>query len=321
MSRDDMFSGHTAGNRKKIKREIKKAKEQKEDFVIEYVSIDDIATPKFHDRSYVSRAGISDLAENLQKIGYLAQPIVVRNTDDGYERVIGYRRIEAFRQLGWDKIPARIMELTEDEAILLMLSENLQRENLNAYDETFSIVQYISISLDHDGVESTVSLLYKIRNFFSGNVQGDKHLEKQIKEIGTILEKLGKFQLSGFVNRLKVLNIEPEIIAAMREDNLPYSSALLINQVRFDKELMQTLISLILRKELNYALLKERVQEAKRAKSGEEKKSEYAIYSERVKNISKGMTSKKFESLGEKKQSRVSELLKELEKIVGKSKV
>jgi len=313
MSRDDMFKGHTARERKRVKKALI---EEKEDFVIEYLPTGNITTPKFHDRSYVSRAGIDDLAANLKKVGYLAQPIVVRVMEGGgFERVIGYRRLEAFKLLGWEKIPARIMNLTEDEAILLMLSENLQRESLNAYDETFSIVQYISISLGHEGVEATVSLLYKIRNFFSGNVQGNKHLEKQIEQIGSILEKLGKFQLSGFVSRLKVLNMEPEIIAAMREDNLPYSNALLINQVRFDKPLMQTLIALTLRKELNHSLLKERVQEAKKARAGEAPETDYARYTKSVKRISKGMNSKRFESLDNKKQKRVFKLLKELEAI------
>jgi len=312
MGRGGMFDGRTGVSRKKVKKALI---EEKEDFVIENIPLDEIASPKFHDRSYVSRAGIDELAQNLKRVGYLAQPIVVRKMGDRYERVIGYRRIEAFSLLGWDKIPARIMELTDDEAILLMLSENLQRENLNAYDETFSLVQYISISLNHDGVKSTVSLLYRIRNYYSGNVEGDKQLEGEIEAVSKILDKLSKFQLSGFVNRLKVLNVEPVIIAAMREDNLPYSSALLINQVSFNRELMQTLISLTIRKELKYSLLKQRVQEAKKEKKGNKPESDYSKYVKRVKAVSKGLNSKKFESLDKKKQKRVFRLLAELEDI------
>jgi len=313
MSRENMFESSNR-NRQKIKED---AKNEREEFLVESLNIAEISDPKFHDRSYVSMAGIDELAENIKSIGYLAQPIVVRPLEDGgYERVIGFRRIEAFKLLGWGKIPARILDLTNDEAVLLMLSENLQRENLNAYDETFSIVQYISISLAHGSIENTMSIFYKIRNFYAGNINGSEELEEQINEIEKILAKLAKYKLNSFLNRLKVLNVEPEIIAAMREDNLPYTYALLINQVRFDKELMTTLIALTLRKLLNFNMLKEKVEAAKKSVNGNSSGSEFSNYKNRAKNMIKKLNNKLFEQLEPKAKKRIDNLLSELEKIL-----
>jgi ParB family chromosome partitioning protein len=78
--------------------------------------------------------GIDELAASLQAHG-LVQPIVVRRAADGYQLVAGHRRLQAARALGWSEIQAVIRGESEDDAYILTLIENLQRQDLTAAEE------------------------------------------------------------------------------------------------------------------------------------------------------------------------------------------
>lgn len=71
-----------------------------------------------------------ELVESIRTRG-LIQPVLVRLLENGkYEMVSGHRRKRAFELANIEKIPARVMELTRDEAILSMVDSNLQRDEI-----------------------------------------------------------------------------------------------------------------------------------------------------------------------------------------------
>jgi ParB family transcriptional regulator, chromosome partitioning protein len=82
--------------------------------------------------------GIDELADSIHAHGLL-QPIVVRRFDTGYELVAGHRRLTAIQQLGWIKVPAIVRDEDPDDAYILTLVENLQRENLSAKEEAAAL--------------------------------------------------------------------------------------------------------------------------------------------------------------------------------------
>lgn len=78
---------------------------------------------------------LSALADSISKHGLL-QPIVVRPKIDGsYEIVAGERRWRASRMAGLVSVPVIIKEMDEQTASEIALVENLQREDLNPYEE------------------------------------------------------------------------------------------------------------------------------------------------------------------------------------------
>jgi len=82
--------------------------------------------------------GIDELAESLRAHGLL-QPIVVRRRAAGYQLVAGHRRLEAAKQVGWTEIAAVVREETDDQAYILTLVENLQREDLTPKEEAAAL--------------------------------------------------------------------------------------------------------------------------------------------------------------------------------------
>src|SRR5205814_1275517 len=78
---------------------------------------------------------LAELAANIKTHGVL-QPILVRPVPrGGYEIVCGERRWRASRTAGKDTIPARIVDLSDAEALELGVIENVQRENVHELDE------------------------------------------------------------------------------------------------------------------------------------------------------------------------------------------
>ena len=79
-----------------------------------------------------------ELVESIRTRG-LIQPVLVRPVEDGkYEMVSGHRRKRAFELANIKKIPARVMELTRDEAILSMVDSNLQRDEILPSEKAFA---------------------------------------------------------------------------------------------------------------------------------------------------------------------------------------
>jgi ParB family chromosome partitioning protein len=77
---------------------------------------------------------LGELVTSIKEKGVL-QPIVVRRRRDGYEVVMGERRLRAAKLAGLAQIPCVVRSVDDRDMLELALVENLQRENLNPIDE------------------------------------------------------------------------------------------------------------------------------------------------------------------------------------------
>jgi ParB family chromosome partitioning protein len=77
---------------------------------------------------------LAQLADSIAANGVL-QPILVRQTGERYEIIAGERRFRGARLAGLTEIPALVMEADDLAAARFALIENLQREDLNPYEE------------------------------------------------------------------------------------------------------------------------------------------------------------------------------------------
>jgi len=230
---------------------------------VEEIEIAQIQSPKLHDRRSYSQEEIEALSRNIVSTKRLLQPIVLRRVGEGYERVAGFRRIEAVKLLGWEKIPAVVLEeVSDQEAMLIMLSENMQREDLNPYDQTVGILQYIALSLEMD-VEGVKKLLYRFRNADSGVLKGlDVKTAALREQMETITRKLGNISVSTLINRLKIFSLSPKVLDALKRGKIGYSAAQEINKLGDEGRIM-LLIDEVLSEKLPLREIKQRVKSSK----------------------------------------------------------
>ncbi len=103
---------------------------------------DKIKLPKENMRKHIDRDEIYELAEDIKKNG-LINPITVRPVGDVYELVAGQRRYLAHQVAGILKIKCIVRELTDDEALAIMTSENLSRVEVNPVDEAKHVLRLV----------------------------------------------------------------------------------------------------------------------------------------------------------------------------------
>ena len=82
-------------------------------------------------------AAMDELTESIRVHGVLS-PLLARPKGEGYELVSGHRRRLAAQKLGLPTVPVLVREMTDDEAVILMVDSNLQRENLLPSEKAFA---------------------------------------------------------------------------------------------------------------------------------------------------------------------------------------
>ncbi|MDP3775926.1 MAG: ParB/RepB/Spo0J family partition protein [Gemmatimonadales bacterium] len=130
----------TAGNKRRLGRGLEAllgvstVEDAERDGSLRQLSVGEIKPNRFQPRRAFDAEALKELKQSIAATG-LIQPIVVRQTGDGYELVIGERRWRAVRELGWKRIPAVVREVDERTLLTLALVENLQRASLSPIDE------------------------------------------------------------------------------------------------------------------------------------------------------------------------------------------
>lgn len=103
------------------------------------IEIDRIRSFKGHPFKVIDDDKMADLAESIKVNGALT-PVLVRGNDgDGYEMLSGHRRLHASKLAGFKKIPAFVRELSDDEATIVMVDSNIQREELLPSEKAFAL--------------------------------------------------------------------------------------------------------------------------------------------------------------------------------------
>src|SRR5262249_38197666 len=85
---------------------------------------------------------LKDLARSMKEEG-LIQPITVRKVGSAYELVVGERRLRAAQMLKWSTIDARVIDISDEDAAVKGLIENLQRTDLTPIEEARGYKQLV----------------------------------------------------------------------------------------------------------------------------------------------------------------------------------
>lgn len=104
---------------------------------VQFIALELIRPNPYQPRKTFEEERLNDLASSIQQHGIL-QPIVLRQTVQGYYIVVGERRFRASKLAGLTEVPAIIKELSDEDMMELAIIENLQREDLNAIEEAES---------------------------------------------------------------------------------------------------------------------------------------------------------------------------------------
>lgn len=156
-----------------------------ENEMIENLKITQVEPNKNQPRRNFDEEALEELAESIKRYGII-QPIIVVKKDGFYEIVAGERRWRASKKAGLTKIPAIVRDGDARKNKEIALIENVQREDLNAYEKALGIKELM------EEYELT---------------------QQQVSEI------LGKSR-SSIANTVRILNLDERVLELVKEGKL-----------------------------------------------------------------------------------------------------
>jgi ParB family chromosome partitioning protein len=215
----------------------------KENEVIEKLKITQVEPNRNQPRKNFDEEALEELAESIKRYGVI-QPIIVVKKDDYYEIVAGERRWRASKKAGLTEIPAIVREGNERKNKEIALIENVQREDLNAYEKALGIKELME----------NYSLT-----------------QQEVAEI------LGKSR-SSIANTVRLLNLDSRVIELVKQNKLTEGHARNLLAIEDNDKQYKMALQLV-EAGASVREVEKKVQQKKKMKNKEEEYERYeAIY-------------------------------------------
>ena len=114
---------------------------------------------------------LRSLMESISQFGVITPCIARRKGEERYELISGHRRKRACELLGIDTLPIIVRELSEDEAVILMVDSNLQREHILPSEKAFAYKLKLD-ALKRQGKRSDITSTPVVAKFRTGDFVG-----------------------------------------------------------------------------------------------------------------------------------------------------
>lgn len=134
-------------------------KPRREQNTVLQIPVDDILPCPYQPRKLLNKKALEDLSRNIKENGIL-QPLTATRTESGkYQLIAGHRRLLAASKAGLSTVPVIVLDKTEEEVAVLAVIENLQREDLNFFEQAAAIQSLMSnLNLTQTQVGEKLSL-------------------------------------------------------------------------------------------------------------------------------------------------------------------
>ena len=192
---------------------------------ITYVNIEHIRPNPYQPRRQFNKLALEELCESIKQYGVL-QPVTVRQImGNAFELITGERRLRAATLAGLKIIPCIIMDISDSDAAVIALIENLQREDLTYIEEAES---YNVLIVEH------------------------RFTQEQLAT------KIGKSQ-STVANKIRLLKLSPIVKKILMDNNLTERHARALLKLH-DEQLQLKVLKIVQERSLNVKKTEELIE-------------------------------------------------------------
>ena len=158
---------------------------------------------------------MDELVESIRVHGILS-PLLARPKGEGYELVSGHRRRLAAQKLGLSTVPMLVRKMTDDEAVILMVDSNLQRENLLPSEKAFAYRMKLE-AMKHQGKATSRQVVGKLESADEvGQVNG---------ESGRTIQRY-----------IRLTNLVPPLLQMVDDGRIAFSPAVELSYLTRDEQ-------------------------------------------------------------------------------------
>lgn len=281
---------------------------------------------EMHNRISYSKEKLIDLAFNIEELskeggGILStgvlQPVTLRRKNNRLERIIGDNRIKAIKMNKSSKmVPAMIFDDVSDElARFMRSSENLNREDLNAYDFVLSVLEHIYIACGFTNVDEVKRFIMKIKNQKAGKANFTEDDKIKYDQVVKIFEKVPNVDAITFVDKLSVLNMHDKVKQAIVDRYIEYSHAREINKsLKQDESKIDKILEFLKSNKLSVAALKKHISGMLESEISEPIQQSVVVQLKNSHKLS-GLTELSYSKLSSEKQAEVKKYVEDIENI------
>lgn len=180
-----------------------------------------LLTP-FEDHPFKLRDGeeLEELMASIKKTKII-EPLIVRpfSSAGKYEVISGHRRFDVLKRLGINEAPVIIKDLTDEEAVMMMIDSNLKRENILPSEKAFAYKMKLDAFRKQDKDGLTLSQV--------GTNRYDAYVAKQLG--------IGKETLHRYI---RLTYLIPELMKMVDEGNISLTPAVELSYLKEDEQLM-----------------------------------------------------------------------------------
>ena len=160
-------------------------------------------------------AAMDELVESIRTYGILS-PLLARPKGEGYELVSGHRRRLAAQKFGLPTVPVLVREMTDDEAVILMVDSNLQRENLLPSEKAFAYQMKLE-AMKHQGKSTSCKVCTKSRT--------DEMIGKHESVSARTIQ-----------NYIRLTNLVPPLLQMVDDGRIAFSPAVELSYLTRDEQ-------------------------------------------------------------------------------------
>ena len=160
-------------------------------------------------------AAMDELVESIHVHGILS-PLLARPKGEGCELVSGHRRRLAAQKLDLPTVPVLVREMSDDEAVILMVDSNLQRENLLPSEKAFAYRMKLE-AMKHQGKATSRQVVGKLESADEvGQVNG---------ESGRTIQRY-----------IRLTNLVPPLLQMVDDGRIAFSPAVELSYLTRDEQ-------------------------------------------------------------------------------------
>ena len=160
--------------------------------------------------------------DSIMQVGVLNPAIIRPAPEGGYEMVSGHRRLHAADLAGLKTIPAIVRDLNDDEAVILMVDSNLQRETISpmereqAYRMKLEALKHQGKRVDLEGKSTSTQIAQKLS------------VEKVADEAGTSRDQVRRY--------IRLTELLPEVQEKVDSREIAFSPAVELSYLSHDEQ-------------------------------------------------------------------------------------
>ena len=195
---------------------------QKPNEQVQQIPLSEIRPFKNHPFKVTDDELMQQTIDSIMQVGVLNPAIIRPAPEGGYEMVAGHRRLHAADLAGLKTIPAIVRNLDDDEAVILMVDSNLQRETISpmeraqAYKMKLEALKHQGKRVDLEGKSTSTQIAQKLS------------VEKVAAEAGTSRDQVRRY--------IRLTELLPEVQKKVDSKEIAFSPAVELSYLTRDEQ-------------------------------------------------------------------------------------